>query len=180
MIKRIYNKIRNLLKGITNEQLSLEANLAAGMQVGKNCYGLAGCTIDHGHCWLIAIGDDVVFAPQVYLLAHDTSTKRSLGSTKIGRIVIGDRCFIGARVLILPGVTIGANTIIGAGSVVSKSLPPNVVAVGNPAKVVSTIFEYESKLKTQFDQSYTLAGGITQDQKNEMKAALTAKNGFVK
>lgn len=185
MIRRIIQAIQYKIKGISNEQLTLEANLKAGLKVGKNCSGLINCTIDYGHCWLIEIGDDVIFAPQVYLLAHDTSTKRSLGYTRIAKIKIEKNCFIGARVLIMPGVIIGENSIIGAGSVVVKSIPANVVAVGNPAKVISTIAEYEEKLKSnfenapQYDYSYTLGGGITEEKKNKMINELANKAGYV-
>ena len=186
MINKIIKKIYYKLNGISNEQLTLDANISAGMKVGKNCSGLIGCTLDYGHCWLIEIGDNVVFAPQVYLLAHDTSTKRSLNYTRIGKIKIGNNCFIGARVTIMPGVTIGDNSIIGAGSVVVKSIPANVVAVGNPAKVVTTIPEYEEKLKStfdnspQYDYSFTMAGGISDEKKQQMITALENSAGFVK
>lgn len=186
MIQRIIKKIFYKLKGISPEQLTLEANLKAGMKVGKNCYGLIGCTIDYAHAWLIEIGDDVVFAPQVYLLAHDTSTKRSLGSTRIGKIKIGNNCFIGARAFIMPGVTIGDNSIVGAGSLVAKSVPENVVVAGNPARIICTIAEYEAKLKAtfavapKFGEDYTLDFAITDAMKQEMIAALEDSVGFVK
>lgn len=186
MIQRIFQKIYYKLKGISPEQLTLKANLKAGMKVGKNCYGLIGCTIDYAHSWLIEIGDDVVFAPQVYLLAHDTSTKRCLDYTRIGKIKIGNNCFIGARAFIMPGVTIGENTIVGAGSIVSKSVPANVVVAGNPAKVICTVAEYEAKLKATFDSSpkfgeeYTLDFSITATMKHEMIDRMDNAIGFVK
>ncbi len=109
MINKIINKIKKIIFRISNEELSVQANINAGMKVGKNVYGLVNCTIDHGHCWLIEIGNNVVFAPQVYLLVHDTSTKKSTSYVKVGKIIIGDNCFVGARVMILPGVEIGKN-----------------------------------------------------------------------
>ncbi|UMB60340.1 acyltransferase [Lutibacter sp. A80] len=174
------------MKGISNEQLSLNANIAAGLKVGENCSGLIGCTIDHGHCWLIEIGDNVVFAPQVYLLAHDTSTKRSLGYTKIGKVKIGDNCFIGARALIMPNVSIGNNTIIGAGSIVTKSIPANVVAAGNPAKVISSIAEYEKRIKKliedspTYEKEYTMSHNINDIMKQKMCKDLDSLSGFVR
>ena len=55
MIKKIINKLKKIIFGISNDELSLQANIKEGMKVGKNVYGLVNCTIDHGHCWLIAV-----------------------------------------------------------------------------------------------------------------------------
>ena len=60
-------------------------------------------------------------------------------------ITIGSNVWIGAGAIILPGITIGDNTVIGAGSIVTKDIPANVIAVGNPCKVLRTINEYDSK-----------------------------------
>lgn len=54
-------------------------------------------------------------------------------------IVIGDNVWLGGGVIVLPGVTIGENTVVGSGAVVTKDLPPNVVAVGNPARVIRQV-----------------------------------------
>lgn len=59
-----------------------------------------------------------------------------------GKITIGNYVYIGANAVILPGVTIGDNSLIAAGSIVTKSVPSNVVVAGNPAKVICTIDEY--------------------------------------
>ena len=58
---------------------------------------------------------------------------------------IGRNCWLGAGVIVLPGVTIGDNTVIGAGSVVTKDIPANVVAVGNPCKVLREINEHDKE-----------------------------------
>lgn len=184
MIKKITNKIRKLWYGISNEQLSLEANIKEGMNVGKNVSGLINCTIDHSHCWLIEIGNNVVFAPQVYLLAHDTSAKQSTGYVRVGKLEIGDNCFIGARAFIMPGVKLGKNCIVGAASVVTKSFPENSVIAGNPAKYICSVEEYENRLKNQFmsvphfSEEYTL-DKITPEMKQEMITKID-KFGFVK
>ena len=60
-------------------------------------------------------------------------------------IRIGKNCWLGAGVVVLPGVTIGDNTVVGAGSIVNKDLPANVVAVGNPCKVLREIGERDKK-----------------------------------
>ncbi len=84
----------------------------------------------------IILGDDVYLAPNVCFFAsgHDIDDLTQLTG---GDIVIGDHVWIGANAIILPGVTIGNGSVVGAGSVVTKSLPYDSVAVGTPARVVS-------------------------------------------
>ena len=111
-------------------------------------YGLyppAGCYIDPTHCFLIEIGNNVTLSIRVTLLAHDASTKKCLGFTKIGKIRIGDNVFIGANATVLPGVCVGDNCVIGANSVVTKNVPENTVVTGNPARVVCSLSEFREK-----------------------------------
>ena len=63
--------------------------------------------IDTSNCDLITIGDDVILAPNVHIVAHDASLKNFLGVKKLGRVTIGSRVFIGANSVVLPGVEIG-------------------------------------------------------------------------
>lgn len=85
----------------------------------------------------------------MYTAIHATiAEERNQGLEKALPIVIGDNCWLGGDVTILPGVTIGNNTIIGAGSVVTKDIPENVVAVGNPCRVLRAITE-EDRIATK-------------------------------
>lgn len=74
----------------------------------------------------------------------------------MGKVIIGSNCFIGARTLILPNVIIGDNVIVGAGSVVTKNIPSNSVAVGNPCKVIKTYNEYMDRNKLLMDEKNTI------------------------
>ena len=120
------------------------------------------------------------------IIAHDASAKRHLGYTRIAKIVIEKRVFVGACSIILPGVTIGENSIIGAGSVVTGSIPANVVAAGNPAKVICSLEDFlakrASELKTApvFGAEYTLPGGITKEMRLEMNRKLGSGFGYIK
>jgi acetyltransferase-like isoleucine patch superfamily enzyme len=91
---------------------------------------------------LIVIGDRVQLGPNVsiYTAGHDTSILSRRKFVEFGHpVFIGDDCWIGGNVIILPGVTIGEGCTIGAGSVVTKDIPPFSVAVGSPCKVRKTI-----------------------------------------
>jgi maltose O-acetyltransferase len=118
-----------------------------GLKLGKNVDLVDTFFFDSSHCYLISIGDNTTICPNVRLIAHDASTKKSLGYAKFGRIIIGKNCFIGDSTIILPNVTIGDNSIIGAGSVVTRSMPADSVAVGNPAKVISSVGIYLKKIE---------------------------------
>lgn len=99
-----------------------------------------GITIGH-HCF---IGPNCGMYTAIHpMLAEE----RNQGLEKALPIVIGDNCWIGADVTILPGVTIGSNTIIGAKSVVTKDIPDHVLALGNPCRVIRPITEDDSILK---------------------------------
>ncbi|GGT27328.1 maltose O-acetyltransferase [Streptomyces kurssanovii] len=90
----------------------------------------------------ITVGADVQIGPNVQLLTptHEMDTdRRRAGWEKAVPIVISDNVWLGGGVIVCPGVTIGENTVVGAGSVVTKDLPAGVLAVGNPARVVRAL-----------------------------------------
>lgn len=182
---RIINFLRSRIRKFINEEIWIEDYKKMGMKIGNNCSIQPGVIFDYSHCWLINIGNNVTIAPQAYLLAHDASTKRSLRYTKIGSINIEDNVFIGAKSLIMPGVTIGRDSIIGANSVVTKSVPSGEVVSGNPAKVLCSVEEYLEKQQKILDQSlkydisYTIKGKISDDKKHSMYNDLIEKIGFV-
>jgi len=153
--------ISALLDKIRGEQ-DLKKLIKRGLKIGKNFKRMGWCIIDPSHCWHIEIGDDVTFAPRVHILAHDTSTKNFLNHTKVAPVKIEDNVFIGAGAIILPGVTIGKNTIIGAGSIVSGKIEPDSVYAGNPARFICKLEDYLNKEKAKmhadntFDASFTL------------------------
>jgi maltose O-acetyltransferase len=90
----------------------------------------------------ITIGDDVQIGPNVQLLTPTHPIEAEPRRNKLEGaqpITIGDNVWIGGGAIILPGVTIGENTVVGAGAVVTKNLPADVVAVGNPARVIRSL-----------------------------------------
>lgn len=161
----------------------LETLIARGLTIGSNFSMQPDCFIDYSHCWLISIGNNVIFAPRVQVIAHDTSLLNYTGSVKLGLITIGDNVFIGNSAIILLGVSIGDNCIIGAGSVVTKNIPSGCVAAGNPAQVIcktNEIIEKNSILNNVpiFDNSFTVEKKIDNAMKKTMTDALKASGGI--
>ncbi|MDF2524594.1 MAG: maa, partial [Clostridiales bacterium] len=110
------------------------------IEVGENFYANYGCTILDVN--KVIIGDNVLLAPnvQIYTAAHPVDpSKRLTGKEFAKPIVIGNNVWIGGGAIICPGVKIGDNVTIGAGSVVTKDVPENVVAAGNPCRVIRRI-----------------------------------------
>ena len=116
------------------------------IETGKNFFLFYNCTIiDVAR---VTIGDNCQFAPNVsiYTAGHPVhpDSRNSLYEYGIG-VSIGDNVWIGGSTVILPGVHIGSNTVIGAGSVVTKDIPDWVVAAGNPCKVIRKITEEDRR-----------------------------------
>ena len=90
----------------------------------------------------VKIGNNVLFGPhvQIYPATHPLDTEQRIVLQEYAKpIEIGDNCWIGGGAIILPGVKIGKNSIIGSGAVVTKNIPDNVVAAGNPAKIIKKL-----------------------------------------
>lgn len=113
---------------------------------GKNVYANFNLTlVDDTH---IYVGDYTMFGPNVTVASagHPILPElREKGYQYNAPVRIGKNCWIGAGAIIVPGITIGDNTVIGAGSVVTKDIPSNVVAVGNPCRVLREINEHDRK-----------------------------------
>lgn len=164
---------------------TLEQLYAMGLTAGKNFNPQHGFNLDPSHCWLTTIGDDVTLGPRVQILAHDASMHGALGYTRIGRVTIGDRVFIGAGSIVLPGVTIGSDVVVGAGSVVTKDIPSGKVFAGNPAREICDTEAFLNKHRAAmeycpcYDEGYTLRANISNEKKQQQKRELTDSAGYV-
>ncbi len=98
-----------------------------GLTLGTNFHIEKGANIDAVFPELITIGNNVTLAKDVYILAHDGSTKKLLNYTKVSKTVINDNAFVGTKSVVMPGVHIGTNSIIGACSLVNKDVPQGEV-----------------------------------------------------
>lgn len=174
--------VNKLLSRIRGEQ-PLQKLIKRGLCVGENFTRMSGVIIDPSHCWHIEIGNNVILAPNVHILAHDASTKPFLNYTRIANVKIGNNVFIGASSIILPGVTIGNNVIIGAGSIITKDIPSSTVALGSPAKVLCSLDEYIQKEKMKmnaenvFQEDYTLRNPFFSDNMKHKLIEACQKHG---
>lgn len=116
------------------------------IRVGKNFFANFNLVIlDEAP---VTFGDNVFVAPNCgfYTAGHPVDAgERNIGLEYARPITVGDDVWIGAGVSVLPGVTIGSNCVIGAGSVVTRDIPSNSIAVGNPCRVIKTIADENQK-----------------------------------
>lgn len=121
---------------------SFYCDYGSNIYAGNNFFLNYGCVILD--CNTVHIGDNVLCAPyvQIYTAYHPTDPAlRLTGRELAAPVKIGNNVWIGGGAIICPGVTIGDNTTIGAGSVVVKSIPANVVAAGNPCRLIRSVGE---------------------------------------
>lgn len=147
-----FDKRQNLLKEMFTEigencyiEPPFYSNFGgAHIHFGKNVYCNFGTTmVDDTH---IYVGDYTMFGPNVTVATAGHPILPELREQLYqynAPVHIGKNCWIGAGAIILPGVTVGDNVVIGAGSVVTKDLPNNVVAVGNPCKILRKVNEHD-------------------------------------
>ncbi len=152
---------------IKTSQLDISKNVRVGYDTrvnfydkGRLCFG-EGCYMGNRNSFLvggdITLGKNVLLASDVCVVSEshgiDPEDEKPYGVQPliVQPVCIGDGCWIAEKVMILPGVTIGEKSIIGAGSVVTKSIPPFSIACGNPAKVIKQ-YDFETKEWRKFDE----------------------------
>jgi maltose O-acetyltransferase len=138
--KGILTELLGSFEGNIDIQAPFYCDYGSHIFAGKNVFMNFNCIILD--CAKVTLGDNVFMAPnvQLYTAYHPViASERIKGPENAAPITIGNNVWLGGGVIVCPGVTIGDNTTIGAGSVVINNIPSNVVAVGNPCKVVKRI-----------------------------------------
>lgn len=137
-----------------------------GAQIGENSQ-ILGIPRFGSEPYLVSIGNEVTITAGVNFITHDGAVRVFKSNPqkydgkihKFGRIVVYDNSFVGLGSTIMPGVSIGPNSVVAAGSVVTKNVPPNTIVGGNPAKPIMTIDDYYNKLLTNTPADLNLKSG---------------------
>lgn len=158
-IKRLDELLRDIL-GKAGKNLAImqpfHCDYGKNIEVGENFFANYNFTVlDVAK---VAIGNNVFIAPNVaiYTAGHPVHYEMRNTFLEYGiPMTIGDNCWIGGNVVICPGVNIGEGSVIGAGSVVTKDVPKNVIAAGNPCRVIRKITDEDKKFyfkNREFDE----------------------------
>lgn len=142
--------IIEMLIGKTSNIFHLEqpfwCDYGYNIEIGENFFANHNCVILDGA--KVSFGDNVFIAPNCgfYTAGHPLDVEqRNQGLEYSYPITVGNNVWFGGNVVVLPGVTIGNNTVIGAGSVVNRDIPSGVIAVGNPCRVIRSITEEDKR-----------------------------------
>ena len=152
--QELLNRMLGSIKGNPVITAPFYCDYGFNITIGENFYTNHNVTILDGA--KVTFGDNVFIAPNcVFSTAgHAIDSEQRAKGLEIARpITVGNNVWIGANVSVLPGVTIGSSSFIGAGSVVNKDIPEGVIAAGNPCKVIRKITEEDKKKYPVFEDS---------------------------
>jgi maltose O-acetyltransferase len=165
----------------------LERLQAAGLQLGRDVFVGGGTYLDPDFCFLISIGDETTISLEVFILAHDASTRLHVGYSRVAPVRIGRQVFVGARAVILPGVTIGDGAIVAAGSVVTRDVPAGTVVGGNPARELMSTETYLQRHRDRLAArpawerpGHTVESGLTPENRAKMLQALDEGEAYIR
>lgn len=145
-IEKLTREILNKTGSEVHIETPFHCDYGKNIEVGDNFFANYNCTIlDVGK---VVIGDNVQFSPNVslYTAGHPIHPDSRNSGYEYGiEITIGNNVWLGGNVVVNPGVHIGNNVVVGSGSVVTKDIPDNMIAMGNPCKVIREITEEDRK-----------------------------------
>ncbi len=160
--------MKRLIKLYKMKQDPIGYSRSIGVKIGDRCriYALTDSTFG-SEPFLVSLGDHVTVTSDVKFITHDGGVwvfrEQHPDIDVFGPIRVGNNVFIGVNSIIMPGVTIGDNCVIGAGAVVTRDIPSGSVAVGMPAKVIGTVEDYWAKV----EKKATHIRSMNHDQKKE-------------
>jgi maltose O-acetyltransferase len=165
----------------------IERLRANGLRIGRDVFIGGGTFLDPDFCFLIEIGDETTISIDVFILAHDASTRREIGFSRVAPVRIGSGVFVGARAMILPGITIGDGAVVAAASVVTRDVAPGDIVAGNPARPLARTDAYLETHRRRLAErpnwereGHTNATGITPENRDAMRRALDGGEAYIR
>jgi acetyltransferase-like isoleucine patch superfamily enzyme len=181
-LERVGRRAVDRLRGEPN----IDRLVAQGLQLGEGTHIAHPIYIDQLHPWLITIDDYATLGPYVAIITHDASLNHHTGRTRLGRVTVGKRVHVGVGAILLPGATIGDDSVVGAAAVVHGDVPAGSLVVGNPAKAspirpVAAWHQASAARAPRWpDDGWTVFSGITEERKLEQRDALAGgASGYV-
>lgn len=161
--------MKSLIEKIQKHYNYIKLLRKRGCKIGEDCEIYSSANFG-SEPYLISLGDHVRVNAGVNFVTHDggvwvirkysgTTVREKERIDLFGKITVGSNVHIGTNAMIMPGVEIGDNCIIGCGAIVTKNIPENSIAVGIPARVIETIDEYVRKHRNDFDYTKDLSIG---------------------
>ncbi len=155
------------------------------MHIGRDVNFPTDLFVDEAFAWLIRIEDTTSFGPECMILAHEPGPTDAVGMSRVGPVVLHASCHIGARTVVLPGVEVGPRTVVAANAVVSRSLPPDTVCAGRPARPFSTLGQYLEVHRRRIEEapgfgyaSYDI-GALTPERRAALVQAVLEGDAYV-
>ena len=154
-IRRVIDSFKWMMKLELSNKKRIDILIKKGLKIGKNVIIDPNAIIDGNFCHLISIGDNCAICADAKIMAHDSTIKLFTGGHgRAAKVNIKDNCIISVNSVILPGVTIGPNVLVAAGSVVAKDIPPDSCVVGVPARFFGKFSDYISNHKEKIEKDY--------------------------
>lgn len=148
MFKRIRNFYLRKIRKMSSMDIKISDWRKKGITIGDRCHIYSNLPTTRD-CFLLSIGNDVTISGGCVFLLHDSSIGQlTYGkyTDLLGRIIVGNKCFIGHSSILLPGIELADGIVVGAGSVVTKSFKEkNIIIAGNPAKIIGQIDDFLTK-----------------------------------
>jgi maltose O-acetyltransferase len=176
MLKKIIQKLRRVI--LINSYSTKELIKIYGGKIDEDVFFGKDVLIDYDYCFLLEIGKGAVISAKTVIEFHDSCIPNVLGKgkAKIGRVKIGERAYVGVNSVILPGVKIGQGAIIGACSLVNRSVPSRQVWGGVPAKYICNVDELVLKRGSYSNLNVGNFDWIGESEKNNVNYRLYKKN----
>ena len=184
-LRRLITRSRRAIQRARGRPAPVSRNhLPLRMTVGRDCHIYTN-QLDGRFGRYITLGDEVVLAGRSKIICHDAARGGQTGVYLTAPVKIGSRTYIGADATVLPGVTIGEDVVVGAGSVVTRDVPDGAVVAGSPARQVGTSADLDKKRLALLDSLPVFDPGlynvqpVPPDRLDELDRAVRVRGGYV-